>query len=427
MRKYLTQHYYKAFTIELPKNYKVIRQEFAKQQTGYNTKVEYDFFNHFIFYFQAQNRTDYKHLPLFNYLSTFYNVEIVEESEAAFTIELVLNKTLNKNMWLRLKHAVFNQYNALIGFSEVLKEVEEFDITDKLLIDRINVNAREMFKTTQLLMEFEQLRDFNIELKSRMTPVQEYFSSYFRHRSQNDHPVLLSFEGENNDLLGINVDNETFKRSLDLFFDNLNELVDFDGGKVIVTVGEECLIEFESKSSLNNDSEFKNELVLINDFLDKGIDLKHFSNRMFHMIYIRFIAEKLGGKFAIVLDDSSSNKLICSWIFPILENDIHCVKDIDIPAEGDQSLKPSQKSAPQYAIEIQNEIRKHFKAIDGTFILDEWRFFADKLDVICAQKKQYDLSELKQIILNIRLAVDSFDIAALHLIMNNLRQISKSE
>jgi hypothetical protein len=65
--------------------------------------------------------------------------------------------------------------------------------------------------------------------------------------------------------------------------------------------------------------------------------------------------------------------------------------------------------------------------VDGAFVLDDWIVFANNLDNVIVNFNASDVSELKQIVENIRSAVNGFDITALQLIMTKLYQISKSE
>ncbi|MCD6178437.1 MAG: hypothetical protein J7K39_00885 [Bacteroidales bacterium] len=426
MQKYLMQHDLKAFTILLPRNFKVNNQSYNLLEKDFSIRAENVFVNHFAKFIITN---DVENLPVFNFLSVFYNVKLVEETDAILKFNLVLNDSLNKTMWLRLKHTVFNQYNALIGFSDVLTEVEVLDDDDKLLIQRINKNAREMFKNTKLLMEFEQIKDFNFELKSRSVSPQEYVLSYLRHMPDIFESITLKYNSLDFENITLNIDNECFKTSLDLLFYSLKEIIDLSKINLELELKDYCILRLDYNSDTFNDNEFIYELQLINDFYQGGIDMKHLSSRMFYLIYTRLIVEKLGGEFTITIDKLSNYRLLVEWIFPFIEE-----KNIsDSKLEADQSVDKNEKKTLaienkiKYPLELRREIAHHFSVIDGVFVLDDWKAFANRLDILIVKYNPTEVKELKQIVENIYIAVKGFDITALQLIMNKIRQISKME
>ena len=427
MQKYLTQHGLKAFTILLPRNFDLKSQSNNLLESDLSIRATDMLVKHFANFIKANN--DYNNLPSFNFLTVFYDVLFVEETDEVFKFHLVLNELLNKTMWRRLKHTVFNQYNALIGFSDILNEVDVLDDTDRLLIQRINSNVREMFKNTKLYMEFEQLKAFNFELKSRLVSPIEYLSSFLRHRRDKEENIAFKYNPKAFKNIALNIDNEYFKISLHLLFDALKEIVDLSKASLELQIKDRCIWELEYNTDAIEDAEFAYEIKLINDFYNQGIDMTHLSNRMFHLIYIRLIVEKLGGEFKITVNETTKSSLLVEWIFPFMEYEN--LNDLNIESEqlGEMVEKEVVIFTEQtkYPLELMREIARHFSNVDGVFVLDDWKLFANKLDIIIVKYKASEVRELKQIIDNIYAAVKGFDVTALQLIMKKLKQISKME
>lgn len=429
MRKYLTQHGLKAFTILLPRNSDVNSQNDNLLEHDFSIRAMDMFVSHFANFIKTNSRNNFENLPSFNFLTIFYDVEFIEETDEVFEFHLILNEPLNKTMWFRLKHTVFNHYNALIGFSDILNEVEDLDDTDRLLIQLINKNAREMFRTTKLLMEFEQLKDFNFELKSHLVSPVEYLSSFLSHRRDKEEDIAFKYNTEAFNNIALNIDNEFFKISLVLLFDILKEIVDLSKATLKLQVEDSCIWRFEYNEPLFEDKEFVYELQMINDFYGRGINMNHLSIRMFHLIYIRLIVEKLGGEFMMTVNESSSPTLLVEWIFPFVEQEY----PDDLNIEADHSTKDIEKKTvihkekTIYPLELRREIGMHFSIVDGTFVLDDWKLFANKLDILILKYKASEVRELKQVIESIYAAIKGFDVTALQLIMNKLKQISKME
>ncbi len=427
MQKYLTQHGLKAFTILLPRSLDIVSQNDTLLENNFSFSATSMLLNRFANFIKSNNDSSLDHLPTFNFLTVFYNVHFVEEADELLKFYLVLNEPLNKTMWRRLKHTIFNQYNALIGFSDILKEVEELDDTDKLLIQRVNTNVREMFENTKLFMEFEQFKDFNFELKSRLVSPLEYLSSYLRHRRDKEENIAFKYNPESLKNIALNIDNENFKSSLDLLFDALKEIIDLSKASLELQVADHCLWRLEYNADTFDDAEFVYEIQLINDFYNQGIDMKHLSNRMFHLIYIRLIVEKLGGEFKMMINDTSMPSLVVEWIFPFTEYEN--LNDLNIePEQLREELGKKDETYDEqknYPLELRREIARHFSNVDGVFVLDDWKLFANKLDILIVKYKASEVRELKQIIDTIYTAVKGFDITTLQLIMNKLKQISK--
>lgn len=429
MRKYLTQHDLKAFTILLPQDFNLKNQADDLLENMISIQGNTLLVNKFLNFIKTIGSENFDKLPTFNFLSTFYDVRFVKETNESFEFDLVLNDTLNRAMWLRFKHAVFNQYNALIGFSDVLNEVENLDDTDRLLIKRINKNVREMFINTKLNAEFELLKDLDFDVKSHLVSPLEYLSSFLRHRRDKAENIVFKYNLEQLKNVVVRIENEYFKTSLDLLFDALKEIIDLSGAKLELQVKDQCVWRLEYFGDELDNSEFIYELQLINDFYGQGIDMEHLSNRMFHLIYTRLIVQKLGGEFRMTLNELPNPRLLVEWVFPYIEHET----TFDLNLEDNQPDEDPEKTdlipeeASIYPLELRQEIGRHFLNVDGVFVLDDWKVFANKLDILIIKYRVSDVRELKQIIDNIYAAVKAFDVTALQLIMTKLKQISKME
>ena len=429
MQKYLTQHRLNAFTIRLPRDLQVYNQTGSLIEKGFSAGAAASLINHFADFIQSNLETGYNNLPVFNFLSSFYDVEFVKEDDESVEFNLLINEVLNKSMWLRFKHTVYNQYNALIGFSEILREVENTAETEGLLIERINDNARNMYKNTTLLMDYEQMKNFNFELKARSVQPLEYLSSYLHHRHDTEEQVSIDFLQSELENIELNIENDLFKTSLDLFFDSLQKIVQLSYAKFQIDAKLKCNIGFESSFNANDDKEFPHEIQMFNDFFERGIDFNNLSNRLFHFFYIRLVAEKLGGEFSIEIDETQNHRLIAQWTFPIVNSGIQKNMDIASYQSFEEGKKKfiALKSVEEYSVELRKEISDEFHAVEYAYVLDDWKMFADKLDRICSKNKVQNESALKQLVQNIRQAVDAFDVTSLHLIATKLKQISNAD
>jgi len=426
MQKYLTQHSFKAFTIQLPRNFVMENQTTVLMDEESLGSAERVLLNRFTEFIQKNTENGIENLPVFNFLTVFYDVRIEAETNEFVEFKLNLNEALNESMWLRFKHTIFNQYNALIGFSEVLKEVEELDDNDRMIINRINKNAREMFKSTKLLMEYEQLRDYNYELKMRLARPYDYLSSYMLHSQNKEEYAAIELNPEAIENISINIDHEFFKESLDLFFEAFNETVDLSNSKFQIKVEQFCQLRFEFSREAVKETDLFHEVQSINDFFEKGINMMHFSDRMFHLLFIRLIAEKLGGSFTIAANLSTNQSFLAEWTFPYIKSEFS-VDEFPVshsPIETAPKIPMIPKVAEIYPEELRNEIANYFSIVNDTFVLDEWKTFADKLDIICVKYKVNGDGALKQITKRIRQAVDSFDVMALRKLREKLKQIS---
>jgi len=428
MRKYLTQHGLKAFTILLPRDFNLENQADDLIKNKISIQGNYLLINKFTGFVKAIGEENFKDLPTFNFLSTFYDVRFVKETKESFEFDLVLNDTLNRAMWLRFKHTVFNHYNALIGFSDILSEVENLDDTDRLLIQRINKNVREMFINTKLNTEFEQLKDINFDLNPHLVSPLEYLSSFLRHRRDKAENIVFKYNPEQLKNVVSRIDSEYFKTALDLLFDALKESIDLSRAKLELQVKDQCVWKLEYFGD-QLDDEFIYELQLINDFYGQGLDMNHLSRRMFHLIYIRLIVEKLGGEFRVKIDRLPNPQLLVEWFFPYIEYE----STFDLNVEDNQSDEDLEKTAlipaevSIYPLELRREIGRYFLNVDGVLVLDDWKNFANKLDLLIIKYRPSEVNELKQIIDNIYAAVKGFDVTALQMIMTKLKQIGKME
>lgn len=429
MQKYLTQHSLNAFTIQLPSKVVSDIQGDLFIDKEPKTSPQSMLFGHFIKFLHIHRDKRFEHLPKFNFLSIFYDVQVSARSNEFVEFELILNKEMNKSMWLRLKHAIFNQYNALIGFSEVLKEVEELDDTDRLLIQKININARDIYKSTRLLMEFERLKDWDFELKIRLAPPHEFLTAYLNHRKAQAENILIDSIPTELINCAVNMDHEFYRTSLDLLLDIITEFFDLEDIKFYLKVEKFCQFRLECDFETISDPVFFQELQSVNEFFDQGTDLIHINNRMFHLLYIRLVAEKLGGSFRIDVSTDSNKILSSEWIFPLVEYEFSTQEytESSWPQKSIPDKSEESEIKESYSAELRSEVLHFFSYVNGNFVLDEWKTIADNLDLLCMKYNVDKNSSLRQIIQKIRDAVDSFDIMELKRLGKKIKQIGFDE
>lgn len=426
MRKYLTWNSHNAFTILVPRDITNAEQVFCWTESDFFSQSERNLLKRFGKYYLANLKKDFAQWPVFNWLTIFYDVCFVQKTEEFVEFKLMFNETLNKNIWLRLKHALFNQYNALMGFSEVLKDIEELDDNDRLILERINFNARDLFNNSKLLMEFEQLKAYNFEPESQMAQALDYFLSFKSRRNELQEKITFEYDSAKSENLEINIENSYFTTSLNLLFNILKELGDLSNVYLKLNMDRHFHISVEYRSTEIKDAEYLIEIQELNNFFNLGIDLKPITLRVFHLMYIRLVAEKLGGEFNIDIDKSTDCLFSAEWIFPFVE--AKEPKTSKMEAEYPKTKKSSSPIAKQkYSDEMKKEVADNFIKVEETYLLDDWRIFADLLDMICIKYKVIEKRELKQIAHTIRTAIDAFDIKTLQSIKLKIKQIVETE
>jgi len=426
MRKYLTRNSDNAFTILVPRNTKTAESVFSWSESDYLSQSDRLFLKRFEKYYLANSKNDFAQWPVFNWLAIFYNVSFVKETEEFVELNLMFNETLNKNIWLRLRHAIFNQYNALIGFSEVLKDVEELEDADRLMIERINFNARDLFNNSKLLMEFEQLKAFSFELETRMAQPLDHFSSFISQSNELQEKITFEYDNAESENLEINIESPYFKTSLNLLFNILKEVGDLSNVYLKFNVKRLFHISIEFRNTEIKNDEYLLEIRELNDFFNLGIDLKPITLRVFHLMYIRLVAEKLGGAFNIHIDESAECQFSAEWIFPFVEaKEPNASKMVVENSKKKKSIPSIAKQ--KYSKEMKKELADNFIKVEETYLLDDWRTFADLLDMICIKYKVIEKRELEQITHTIRAATDAFDIKALQSIKLKIKQIVETE
>ena len=131
----------------------------------------------------------------------------------------------------------------------------------------------------------------------------------------------------------------------------------------------------------------------------------------------------------MTVNEQSKPRVLVEWTFPYVEHE----NPNDLNIEADQSDKKVEKKntaleeTATYPLELRREIARHFSNVDGVFVLDDWKLFANKLDILIIKYKASEVRELKQIIENIYTAIKGFDVTALQLIMKNCRENKEIE
>ena len=424
MRKYLIQYSLNAFSIRLSSDWIANAKSSTFELNIKKLDADQALIERFVSFVKKNSNNKFRNLPAFNYLTIWYNVEFVLENEGFIEFQLVLNKGLNKSIWLRIKHDIFNQYNALIGFSEVLKEIEVMEESDRLLIQRLNANARDVFSTTKLLMDYEQLKDFDFEMKAQFVEPIDYFLSYLRHRSEYENKIQFKYKEIDIKSVAINIYSEFFKTSIDLFFNLIFDQLDAKNLKFEIFLKEKCHLHFELNAGEFANIEFIHELDQIYNYFRMEQEIDSLSFRMFFVFYIRLIAEKLGGDFNFQFYPDTK-LLKADWAFPFVIEYEKGVAEITANLENPKSrFNTNNEFQIGFSTDIQNEIASYFSKIEGVYILDDWTVFADNLETICQNKNSDEFIELRKYIFLIRKSVESFDITTLQQLMKKFKEIN---
>lgn len=417
MRNYLTQNSIKPFTLELNS---------IKTGDKIGVEVPHDkalgtpadkFLYRFARFVQS---CDFEKIPVFNYLGINYRARLVNIQADGASFEFVQKPEDNASVWLQLKHTVFNHFNGLIGFSEVLKEVEEFDETDRLLIDRINFNAHDLFKNIKLLMEYEQFMDFTYEVVSHAVQPEEFLASYFRHNADKVDQIKLNVPKGEGKSVFLPLENEHFKSALDLFFAIIHPFVQ---PSCVFTLQRQssCLFLLEL-GNVDNQEDFVREIDALNGFFNQAEIPGHMSMRMFHLLYIKIIIEKLGGTFSMC--KKSENRIRFTWDFPIA---IAGAAQQNKLKEDTTPATPLKEAVTEDPLTVPHEFRQQiadlFAKVEGVYVLDDWQLFARDLEKLVLNNPTTDWKPLKAQIALMYQAINSFDISALQNIDSRFRQM----
>lgn len=427
MRKYLTQHSLKAFTIKVPQDLISADQHKLALKKIDLAANEVLLFNRFVSFIVKNRQKNWSTLPVFYFLFTFYDIHFVKETKAYLEFDLILNNTLNQNILPKLRHALFNQYNALIGFTEVLNEEENLDDTSKLMLDRVSYNARMLYRNTQLIIEFEQLKEQDMELKSDWVEPVDFINSFLEHRKNKQLKVDLQFDETTG--AAVNIENKPIRTALSWFFDTLNNLGESSLVKCKIAYNSACEIRFEYADKALVTSELTGEIDQYHRFINFGEMASQINHRIFMLLYSRLVADKLGADFEIETSASPPFNLIAKWRFPIrkIESTSISIKDeTKENKQGDISEKQEEQNM-EYPLAVREELHDLFLNVKDTFILDEWTSFANKLNRFCLKHQKSNMQFLQQIEQDIRLAIVGFDITSLQQISRKIEQISKSE
>ncbi|MBN2236299.1 MAG: hypothetical protein JW729_01995 [Bacteroidales bacterium] len=427
MRKYLTQHSNRNLSIQIP-SYLLS----TEQKDGINSLPDVadehvgvlNRFHRFI----LKHKQNIKEIETpFIFLNQLFKVTFEDEKNGWMSFDLNVDVFDNKSIWLQVKHSVFNQFNSLIGFSEVLKEVEELDDTDRILIDRINLNARNMYQTMKMLMEYEMLLHQNDKINANRIPAADYFESYFRHNQRLVKDIQLRKTPPSS--VEFSIDGEYFKASLAVFFSLIQEAFDLNGSEFRIIPGLNASFQFEHKNFKQFDEEFYYQANAVANFFENGQQIDHFTLLSFQFFYIRLIAERMGGEFDISLSKEDGNHFRAVWCFKGIQTENDQVSLSIGDEELQESWNSSKESYPANRLskELRIEIEKLSSSIRGTYVLDDWKNFASALQNLKLEKPIPDQNMLDVLIKEIEMAVKTFDIKKLQKLSTMLLQISVSE
>lgn len=343
--------------------------------------------------------------------------------------DLIYNISLNQNILPKLRHALFNQYNALIGFTEVLSEEENSDETSKFLLDRVTYNARRLYQNTQLIIEFEQLISWDFQLKSEWVEPVDFVISLLEHRKNKKAALEIDLQYEESMTYEINIENKPFRTALNWFLDTLSEEDELSSITGKINVGDFCVIEFECVHDKPVMGDFVGEINQFNRFINSGEMASQINHRIFMLLYLHLVAEKLGGEFEIETGASASFYLLAKWRFPV--RNLASTRLISREEnKTEKEIAATEKQAEknfEWPSAIREELDALYLQVKDTFILDEWASFADKLNQLCIKHQKYDMQFVNQIVQDIRMAIVGFDIISLQKISRKIEQISKSK
>lgn len=420
----LKQHRFNAFTIQILLS-NINQEKAIRNEKSVAAKADEILLNRFENFLRLNKNNGWKDLPKFDFLTQIYKVHFNREVDDFLEFDLISEEKLNKDVFVRLKHTLFNQYNAIIGFSGVLSEADSFDETERLLIERIGFNARELFKNTKLLMEFKEFGHFDFLPKSNLINPLEFIADYFRHHPKEQEVFQILHSDTKLSEIAINCDNDYFKTSFDLFFYIVNQYPKDSNSILKVSCDENSHFEFEISYSETNVDELFFEINEYNAFFNHALDIKHYTFHSFYLFYIRAIAEKLGGTFRIAPNSKKEKTIVAEWIFPyqFAENGSY----LSATKTEIQNVSKSKLDFDLIPKTIRNKIKDAFAQVEGVYILDDWKQFSLHLQQIVAKHKLSELAELTNIISEINLAVETFDIFGLQQIAAKFKAISKSD
>lgn len=427
MQNYFMQIDFNTITITIQKAF-IVDKQFTFNDLGDDCEIsEHILLFRFINFLRRNKSEDFDKLPGFNHLTLWYNVIYLDETENQFQFKLVYNEKLNKNILLQLKHDIYNLYNTLIGFSEVLKETESFDENDYLILNRLNANARDLYTETKILMEFELLKELDFNISKSFVKANDFILSYFNHHTEYGKRIVLIQHENPHEELFLNINHEYFKTSFDLFVNTIFNLFDAVNVVLDVYLKGHIHIEFKFEKGELAENDIIYEISQLNNFFNLETPVKSLQFRLFHFFYIHIVAQKLGGEFNLSYSEENGN-YEAIWILPFdsgVNIDNSTLSNVDISLKDSISEEVQEELLPSE--ELKHEIAKLFSKLESVYILDEWIKFANNLESLGRKKYREDDEYIAAFIKKIRQGVELFDIKALQLIMKNHKDNSISK
>ncbi|OYT17636.1 MAG: hypothetical protein B7C24_01625 [Bacteroidetes bacterium 4572_77] len=330
------------------------------------------------------------------------------KKDNTFIITQINNSIEQSFLWM--KHDFLNTLNPIMGFSDVLVELRDFDEESTTLIKKIYENSKKMHQQIDQLAFLQNLNIKNQELQAEEYDVHAFMSElsdklHANKRTEGSISIRNNYQGKaysaiSNHELRLTLEKQiTFflslqtKKELDIELSIQDDLICID-----ISFGE-CSI---SKSTMN-------ELLLIEEYMHDCKKIDKIQSESMNYLILQQIISILNGRMHLKRDNEHPYGLkiflpLCNHI--ALEEETHFW-------ENKLDNSPEQK-APNPLLSLPDDLFHQIQIIcknfDGALILDQWEELAQKLSKINREKKN---PAIINIIKSIELAIKTFDVVKL--------------
>jgi len=349
-----------------------------------------------------------------------YKVDKLNKGMGLTFFFISLSRKTFQQSFLWLKHDLLNILNPIMGFSDILMEMDHIAPESLELIEKINHNSRRIYHQINQISLLQSMASNNFEINAEEYNINIFFQELVDKLviNNNIEPHNIHLQICKNSV-HVNIANHEFRTVLE------NQLIIFSKWQEAPHINIDCSvfqrkikieIRFENCKIPNNKL---GDITKVDLFVSTCKNIDKLQNEGFNYLMLSHIVDLLSGNIQFVYNEDQAS--ILQIIFPIsklnngenhvnplmktnLQNTTFTNEDvkIDLPPSMEKELK---------------QICKHF---DGLLILDEWEELANKIEKI---NSPFQILEIQQIVDEIRIAIRTYHVEKLKKIHQNCKFI----
>lgn len=341
---------------------------------------------------------------IFHWNGILYHVNKIEESETIHSYLITPSENSVALSFLWLKHDLINILNPIIGFSDILAESEDIPEDDAQLIEKIRSNSQKFYEQVQKIAALQLLTlndndlakgkyllsDFLLELNNKLR---------IEHSIEKD----IQLEVIDNGHVSDRISNPDFRFAFEEHFAFLLKHQSSAGIKMKMKAENDCLnIECIFENCMLSKRQIE-DLKNVELYISESKAIYRLQSDPLNYLLLCELLTQIGGHCEITVKGETVFFMMC---FPLLETLKHEAEMIEIIESTNHRNTNSFDFPPQLLDELQNEC----SGFHGFMILDDWETLTNQMTNI---NKKHHNTDLEQLIKDINLAVQSFDIEKL--------------